>query len=183
MLMRDAVIPGPTADRPVDMAASPVAVTPCKNGSYCCGNGTLADACCAMDLGLFVINGSTTQRNPAPTASSSEIPSSLTSPASSAAKKPARETGAIVGGAIGGVVVLVLGALIWKGLDRRKLQGHEHESPQSRATSSPITISGSKNGEDVRGSSEIHGDSGSQEMDGAGLILQLDSSRIWHELH
>lgn len=188
MLMRDNLIPVPIGDKNVDMAASPIAVTPCKNGSYCGGNGTLADSCCTMDLGLFVVNGSATQRNPAlsvasPTASSSKLPSSPTSPASSSAKKPARETGAIVGGAIGGVAVLVLGALIWKRLDRPKLQGHEDEISQLRATSSPSLISGPQYGENVHGPSEVSGEDGSREMDGADLILELGPSKTLHEMH
>ena len=152
MLMRDAVTPGSINNRLVDMAASPIPVTICKDGSYCCGNGTLADACCRMDLGLFVVNGSATPRNSAlsvvfRTASSSQISSSPTSPTASLAKKPARETktGAIVGGTVGGVAVLVLGALIWKRLDRRKLLGHDNANKTMRSLScafaNPLTVS------------------------------------------
>lgn len=195
MLIRDAVIPVSINNRPVDMAASPIAVTTCKDGSYCCGNGTLADACCKMDLGLFVVNGSATPRNSAlsvasRTASSSQIPSSPTSLASSSAKKPTRETetGAIVGGTIGGVTVLILGALIWKSLDRQKLPGREkeNESPQSpsRASSNPFTVSSRhRNGQNIDGSSDVQEDNGeSREIDGTGLMLELDPARTLYEL-
>lgn len=177
------------------MAASPMAVLTCKDGSYCCGNGTLADACCQMDLGLFVVNGSATPRNSASsivsrTASASETSSSPTSSASFSERKTARETktGAIVGGTIGGVAVLVLGALIWKCLDRRKLPGldKENEAPQSPSgapsTSAKVSIR-PRNGENTDGSFEIQEGGGrTQEMNGSGLILELDSARTWHEM-
>lgn len=193
------------------MAASLIAITPCKDGSYCCGNGTLADACCRMDVGLFVINGSAMPRKNSAfssvvsrTASSSsqiQIPLSLTSTApasssSSAKENPARETetetGAIVGGTIGGVAVLVLGVLIWKFLDRRKLppgRNNENETPQkstSRASSKPfrgVSSTPPRNGENIDGSSDVQeGNGETREIDGAGLILELDSARTWHEM-
>lgn len=32
-------------------------VTPCSDGSYCCGNGTVADDCCKENRGLILSNG------------------------------------------------------------------------------------------------------------------------------
>lgn len=40
-----------------DLASDTTTVTPCENGSYCCGNGTIGDACCREGKGLFVSNG------------------------------------------------------------------------------------------------------------------------------
>lgn len=38
-------------------------VTPCDDGSYCCGNGTEAQACCRKNNGLFVVNGKAVHLN------------------------------------------------------------------------------------------------------------------------
>lgn len=181
-ILMQTVIPVSTDDKYVDMAASPVAVTLCRNGSYCCGNGTLADACCTMDQGLFVVNGSATQRNPAftvasPTATFSESSSSLTPPASYPAQKSARETGTIVGGTIGGVALLALCVSIWKFLDRRKPQGHENEVVQTHAVSCPSTLSGPQDEENLHEPFEVHEDTEIREIDGAEVIFQLDPSR------
>lgn len=198
------------------MAAWPIAVTTCKDGSYCCGNGTLADACCSTNLGLFIINGSAVPRNSAfsmivsrTTASSSptssQISSTSTTPTSSSflAKQqppPARaaETGAIVGGTIGGVAVLVLGALIWKILDRRKLppgsnDKNGNETPQSSSLSSraafsnPCTVSPTpRNGENIDGSSGVQeGNGGIEigEVDGADATPELDPARTRYEMY
>lgn len=186
-LMHDAVVAGSINNTLVDMAASPVPVTICKDGSYCCGNGTVADACCKMDLGLFVVNGSATPRNSAlsvasRTASSSQSSSSPTSPTSSLTKTPARktETGTIVGGTVGGVAVLVLGALIWKILDRRKLLGRDNINKTLRSptcASNPFTASSRDGRSNVQEDNE-----GSREMDGAGQILELNPERTWYEM-
>lgn len=41
----------------VDLATTDQSITPCDNGSFCCGNGTLANSCCGENKGLFVVNG------------------------------------------------------------------------------------------------------------------------------
>lgn len=93
-----------------------------------------------------------------------------------------------MGGTIGGVTVLVLGALIWKILDRRKLTGrnNENETPQSssRASSNSLMVSlRPRNGENIDGSSDVQEGNGEiREIDGAGRILELDSARTWHEM-
>lgn len=47
-----------------DLTHNTYAVTICENGSYCCGNGTVADVCCRLKQGFFVANGSAVQQNP-----------------------------------------------------------------------------------------------------------------------
>lgn len=129
----------------------------------------------------------------APTTSSSEIPSeTISNPASISPwsepfspKKAALKPGAIAGGvvgSVGGVVMLLLGALIWKRRNDRMLPGHENKMPQSSATLSASRLSGPGDGENVQTSSELYGDNGSREMDGVGLTSQLDPSRIWYEM-
>lgn len=34
-----------------------VTITPCKDGSYCCGNGTFAQLCCDQKEGVYMVNG------------------------------------------------------------------------------------------------------------------------------
>jgi cobalamin biosynthesis Mg chelatase CobN len=48
----------------LDLASHHHTVTPCSDGSYCCGNGTLADACCEEKKGLFVMNGTAGSQKP-----------------------------------------------------------------------------------------------------------------------
>lgn len=40
-----------------DVATRESPITQCENGSYCCGNGTLGDACCKEGKGLFILSG------------------------------------------------------------------------------------------------------------------------------
>lgn len=40
-----------------DMHTMDVTITPCKDGSYCCGNGTFAQPCCDQKEGVFMVNG------------------------------------------------------------------------------------------------------------------------------
>ena len=105
---------------------------------------------------------------PSPSSSTSLVPSSPNKAAARVGK-----TRRIVGGVTGGsvAVLVVVGALIWKQrFTRRKLKDHNNATPRFPNEGS------------VPDSSELHAESGCQEMDGADPIVQLDPSRIWHEM-
>ena len=40
-----------------DMHTMDVTITSCNDGSYCCGNGTIAEQCCDKKKGVFMLNG------------------------------------------------------------------------------------------------------------------------------
>lgn len=40
-----------------DMHTMDVTITSCNDGSYCCGNGTIANQCCDKKKGVFMLNG------------------------------------------------------------------------------------------------------------------------------
>ena len=40
-----------------DMHIMDVTITSCNDGSYCCGNGTIANQCCDNKKGVFMLNG------------------------------------------------------------------------------------------------------------------------------
>lgn len=138
-----------------DRAGSDHVITPCGDGSYCCGSGLLASKCCKENRGLFVQNGTAVSRDSSSIAfdivSSSSInatPSSSSiaaltlvqssgaltptaSASSSPVAKPAHQTGVIVGAAIGGAAILglITGIIVLIGMRRIK-----HKSP-SQVTS------------------------------------------------
>lgn len=133
----------------INLSGADATVTPCDDGSYCCGNGTLAEKCCNDKKGVFVIDGITTDVNPLSTSktssstgstlssssnSASSTSTSIVSPAlassptstvsasSSAKSTSPNHTGPIVGGVIGGIAVvalLILAALL---LQRRRMR-------------------------------------------------------------
>ncbi|KAL8868120.1 MAG: hypothetical protein Q9174_005203 [Haloplaca sp. 1 TL-2023] len=118
---------------PVDQADDDQQVTPCSDGSYCCGDGSLGSDCCNEGRGVFIRDGTTQRENPSATAtngassatasasmptdpssdaqSSGAVPASTSPPATSSESGP--NVGAIVGGVIGGLagLLLVLAAL------------------------------------------------------------------------
>lgn len=60
-----------------------VTITPCEDGSYCCGNGTFAQPCCDQKEGVFMVNGDAipyAQFNPAPSTSTEANLQSSASP-------------------------------------------------------------------------------------------------------
>ena len=66
----------PVAGNPLSRADSTVTVTPCDDGSYCCGNGTIAQGCCSNGNGYFIdANGEASQKNPFTTISASSVSS------------------------------------------------------------------------------------------------------------
>ena len=89
----------------MDLSTTTMTVTPCDDGSYCCGNGTQAQACCRENKGLFVVNGKAVHLNAdekSKTASVTSIRSkpstsailSSSSPSSRASQTPSRPVGA-----------------------------------------------------------------------------------------
>lgn len=114
------------ANNPRQRVDTTLTVTPCGDGSYCCGNGTAATNCCDSDNGLFIDeNGNAVRTNPTSTASRSAVAASssktLASVAASLtvtsapAKKKRNYAGLIAGVVIAAVVVLAgiaIGAFI-----------------------------------------------------------------------
>ncbi|KAL8693630.1 MAG: hypothetical protein Q9218_001588 [Villophora microphyllina] len=121
-------------------------VTPCADGSYCCGDGSLGYDCCSQGRGVFVRDGTTQKANPTATSSSaasSQTPlavstttataagvttsstagttPSLPTPSSSQAKSK-NNAGAIAGGVVGGLAALclIIAALYLLFLRRRR---------------------------------------------------------------
>ena len=154
MLMHDQV---PTLEGfEVNMANSDYLVTPCDDGSYCCGNGNLAENCCKEKRGVFLENGMAVSRDSnsilsgvAASSSIKAIPSSslsvaltslqsfnaptpIASVSSSSAAKPSPETGTIIGAAIGGAAVLALitGIIVFIWMRRMTYKSRGHETPQ-----------------------------------------------------
>lgn len=114
-----------------DQAGHDHLITPCDDGSYCCGNGDLASNCCKENRGLFLQNGTAVSRSTSiaidVVSSSSKKATPLSSsnaaltlvqsldaftPTASASSfsttKSSNQTGVIVGAAIGGAAVLAL---------------------------------------------------------------------------
>ncbi|KAL9584235.1 MAG: hypothetical protein Q9212_002239 [Teloschistes hypoglaucus] len=120
-------------------------VTPCANGSYCCGDGSLGFNCCNEGRGVFLKDGTTQKANPTATSSSTTTSQSslpVSTPATAAAGVTTSSTagitpsmpaptpspqnsknnaGAIAGGVVGGLAGLSLAfAAIYLILRRRK---------------------------------------------------------------
>ncbi|MCJ1263662.1 hypothetical protein MMC22_003532 [Lobaria immixta] len=63
----------------IQLANTHATITPCGDGSYCCGNGTGAQPCCDEKKGVFLSNGETTSSNPSGTSSLASKSSTSTS--------------------------------------------------------------------------------------------------------
>ncbi|KAL8898200.1 MAG: hypothetical protein Q9192_002201 [Flavoplaca navasiana] len=131
-----------------------VHVTPCQDGSYCCGAGTEGNSCCAQGNGVFLANnGQTTNVNPSSTSaqntatsSSTQTLSSINPPGAAVAtsqtgsapsaavtkttEKTTNNAGAIAGGVVGGFVLaaLVVVAGLWF-LRKRKTKETAEKGP------------------------------------------------------
>ncbi|KAL8838126.1 MAG: hypothetical protein Q9170_002267 [Blastenia crenularia] len=94
-------------------------VTPCENGSYCCGDGSLGSTCCNEGRGVFVRDGTTQTANPTSTSTSSissasstssptanSLTSTSNSTTDSSSPKSGSDAGAIAGGVVGGLAGL-----------------------------------------------------------------------------
>ena len=137
------------------MAGADVTVTPCGDGSYCCGNGTLAEKCCNDKKGVFVVDGGNPDVNPSSTSkaasstsavskstssssssSSSKIsPALISSPTNTIIASPSttssssNHAGAIAGGVVGGLAIialLIFGILL---LRRRRVEDSARTHP------------------------------------------------------
>ncbi|KAI4194912.1 MAG: hypothetical protein LQ348_002535 [Seirophora lacunosa] len=117
-------------------------VTPCSDGSYCCGDGGLGSSCCNEGRGVFVRDGTTQNNNPTATPTSSTTSETLPTtantlpvtaaisagPTADAAPTPASSsqdsgvnTGAIAGGLVGGLAgLLIIVLALWFFYRRRK---------------------------------------------------------------
>ncbi|KAG6989931.1 vanadium chloroperoxidase [Physcia stellaris] len=69
------------ANNPLQRADTSVTVTPCGDGSYCCGNGTKAANCCDRNNGLFIDKAGNAVRTD-PSAASSHASASSSETAS-----------------------------------------------------------------------------------------------------
>lgn len=43
--------------QPLDLSGDDSTITQCRDGSYCCGNGTIGQPCCDQRKGVFLLNG------------------------------------------------------------------------------------------------------------------------------
>ena len=196
-----------------DLTYNTYPITICENGSYCCGNGTIADTCCSLKQGVFLVDGSTTQKNPisfqnplapsifssvivltpstsitaaAPTASSSPIPSATLAIIPSISSSPAptsTKQTALATGVIVGGAVGGFAGVAVLILGVWIWKLRSRRMLQSLAPSKPDSRSEPRNGAIVPKSSELHGDNGSREIGGADLMFEVDPSRVWHEMH
>ncbi|KAL8846617.1 MAG: hypothetical protein Q9221_008311 [Calogaya cf. arnoldii] len=135
-------------------------VTPCSDGSYCCGDGQLGSACCDRGRGVFLKDGTTQAANPSSTLVSSIATTTAglsAGPTTNVASSPSPATstsianvnaGVIAGIVIGGLAGIVLSVLvIWLLFARRKeaekvartnmAQRHGHNTLSSQAWSWP----------------------------------------------
>ena len=166
-------------------------ITICENGSYCCGNSAFADTCCTLKQGLFVGNSftpssSTGVSNSFTSQTLPTSPSTSRSFAPSSSQKATLQIGVVVGGTVGGVggfAALTLCALIWKRRHRRIQQNHQKEMLQRPVISNPSAPFERRDGENVLQFFELSGNNGRGELDGTDMILELDPSRTWHEMH
>lgn len=153
-----------------------VTVTSCNDGSYCCGNGTIAQLCCEMKEGVFMLNGDAIPYNQSRTAfsttsniltslitspssitpstsppSTSSFPGSSTQSASSAPSPP--PSSQVIAASVFGTcaVLLLIGTLVFI------LRRFRSEQPRKPQISRPRVLNLPP---------EMLGDDGSNELDG-----------------
>lgn len=141
-----------------------VHVTPCLDGSYCCGAGTPANNCCVQGNGVFLNqDGYTTAPQRSSTSSRSSGASTTTSTTITSAAAPTSETvtgasavttnpteesnnntgpiaGAVVGGFVAAALIITAGIyFLW----RRKGKGKDtgEKEPRTDASNSQPTFS------------------------------------------
>lgn len=161
-----------------------VTITPCKDGSYCCGNGTFAQPCCDQKEGVFMVNGDAipytqfeiafstsaeayVQSSVSPTLTSlTTPPSSITTrplttspPVTSSSPGPSAESASlapssrVIAAIVCGTCALLLlvGALAFTLREFRPVQPLKSQISKPRILKLPP---------------EVHGDDGSNELDG-----------------
>lgn len=187
----------------LDLAGNTHTVTPCDNGSYCCGNGTHSEACCKEGKGLFVVDGKAVRLNPdvvTKTASTSltktkpsstatpTLSDSLGRPAASAQVSPvgslssstssassAAKSSNKTGAIVGGTVGGIAVLILLIGITFfLKRRGFGHRSHQPLG----IASKGDK-GHEIYEVSESHGNS---EMSAGHPLHELGDARTRHEM-
>lgn len=151
-----------------------VTITPCKDGSYCCGNGTFAQPCCDQKEGVFMVNGDAIPyTSVSPTLTSLTTPPSLITPLSSITTRllttsppvtssspgPSAESASlapssrVIAAIVCGTCALLLlvGALAFTLRKFRPVQPLKSQISKPRILKLPP---------------EVHGDDGSNELDG-----------------
>lgn len=161
-------------DDVVNLAGRDSTVTICGDGTYCCGNGTIAKSCCDKQQGVYLLsNGEVSPNNPSATASvplnnATSTPNSSPPPTvpSSLDSKTRIIIGTIVG--IVGLIVMVVILILVRRI--RKLQ-KANQSQVKRLFGKEMVA-------------EVSGDSERKEMDGVGrLELPGSTSVSASELH
>ncbi|KAL8816339.1 MAG: hypothetical protein Q9191_008350 [Dirinaria sp. TL-2023a] len=182
-----------------------IEVTPCGDGSYCCGEGPIAGSCCENGEGVWIENGEETLQNPSlsnatlqpssPTIETSTATSSRSSqvavtefltrssvPTSSAVPTSTARTGShtksIVGGTVAGLVaLLILGSIL--GLCWRK---HRTSKPKLVADGTGPSEMSELAGGDSLPKAQLHGISHVSELWGQQFPPHKEiDSRTIHE--
>lgn len=113
-----------------NQAGNDMFITPCNDGSYCCGNNAVAIQCCADGQGVFVVNGDETMVNPNPvtsrstsstasttqttTANASAAPQGTASSSPNTLKVHRLTVAGLIGSIVGGVLgVLLIAGTVW----------------------------------------------------------------------
>lgn len=177
----------------MDLSGGDSTITQCKDGSYCCGNGTIGQPCCDQRKGVFLMNGDIVTSNPSTatstaTASSSSkssstasyssaitssSPPSLSLATSSSPPSPdtspsGRKTAIIVSACLGIPLILTMGFTIFLIKNSR------------RTRSQAVAIDQSVPSRMVHHAVELYGDDRLKELDGRGNEVELDGRR--HEI-
>lgn len=170
-----------------------VRVTQCDNGSYCCGNGTVADSCCNTGGGLWVGKDgnptnirpgsvTTTEQTTVTTSATSTVPTA--SPASQTTAsapgavvtktttKPTTNTGAIAGGVVAGIIAaaLIIAAAIWAMKRRRNRPMNQQPMAVPHADAKPPLYASEMEGSNAHG--ELPADTVIHEMSTGGLPMK-----------
>ena len=159
-------------DPVVNLAGQDSTITICKDGTYCCGNGTIANSCCEKQQGVYLLsNGEASSNNPSVTAS---IPlTSATSPPNpspppTAPKSSNRNIRIIIGTTLGTLSLILIVVILILVRRIRKLQKANHNQVQVLVEKDMA--------------SEISGDSERKEKDGVER-KELPGSTFIPELH
>jgi len=185
-------------------------VTPCNDGSFCCGIPKNANSCCSSGQGVWVKDGKETRSNPSLSALSS-ISSSATigssnatlvsgskssstslqqsrvtvtsTPQSTLASNPVRaksDTPSIVGGTVGGVAGVLLGCAIAWRLWRKRQQRRTKRTGQQAVEGDYDKTS--RHTSDNMPTAELWDPSHANELDGGRTLPRESAARSLYEL-
>lgn len=177
----------------MDLSGGDISITQCKDGSYCCGNGTIGQPCCDQRKGVFLMNGDIVTSNPFTatitatassatkssstasysSASTSSSPPNLplaisSSPPSPDTSPSGRKTVIIVSAFLGTALILTMGFTIFL------IKKSRRKRPQA------VAIDQSLASRTVHHAVEPYGDDRWKELDGRGNEVELDGRR--HEV-